>query len=91
MIRKLNHKKILAIYGTTQIDTAYVGELAQMIPTEKRILVDDFCDRALPCETYKKTVKHNEVIHLSSEAEEIEKLLQDKEYKIIIYGSFYLV
>lgn len=91
MIRKLNHKKILAIYGTTQTDTAYAGELAQMIPAEKRILVDDFCDRSLPCETYKKAVKHDGIIHLFSETKRIEKLLQNKEYTIIIYGSFYLV
>ena len=52
MIGKIKSKKILTLYGTTQIDAEYVSELAQMIPAEKRILVDDFCDRSLPCEAY---------------------------------------
>lgn len=91
MIQKINHKKIITIYGTTQVDRAYASELAQMIPTEKRILVDDFCDRALPCETYSSWVVHDDTIHLFEEQEKIKELLKKTDYTLIIYGSFYLV
>ena len=52
MVQKIKSKKIITLYGTTQIDAEYTSELAQMIPAERRILVDDFCDRSLPCEAY---------------------------------------
>jgi len=81
MIEKLDLKKTIVLYGTTQTDTDEVKKLAQMIPAEKRVLVDDFCERALP----------NNTIHLLKETEKVQKLLSNKDSTIIIYGSFYLV
>lgn len=91
MIGKIKSKKILTLYGTTQIDAEYVSELAQMIPAEKRILVDDFCDRSLPCEAYSSWVVHDNTIHLFKEQERVIELLKNTNYTVIVYGSFYLV
>ncbi len=54
MIEKLELKKTIVLYGTTQTDTDEVKKLAQIIPAEKRVLVDDFCERALPYVKYGK-------------------------------------
>lgn len=91
MIEKLDLKKTIVLYGTTQTDTDEVKKLAQMIPAEKRVLVDDFCERALPYVKYGKWVVHNNTIHLLKETEKVQKLLSNKDSTIIIYGSFYLV
>lgn len=52
MIQKLKLKRTIVLYGTTQTDTETVKQLAQMIPADRRILIDNFCDRALPCTEY---------------------------------------
>ncbi len=49
-------KPIMTIFGTTQIDPHYASYLAKIIPAEKRLLIDNFCERALPCSTYKRDV-----------------------------------
>jgi hypothetical protein len=45
-------KKTVIMFGTTQVDVSYAQKLSQMIPGEKRIYIDDFCDRSLPCSLY---------------------------------------
>lgn len=45
-------KKPIIMFGTTQVDVPYARRLSQMIPGEKRIYIDDFCDRSLPCSLY---------------------------------------
>ncbi len=53
MIKKLTIKqKTIILFGTTQTEPLYAQKLSQMIPGDKKILVDDFCDRALPCLEY---------------------------------------
>lgn len=91
MIQKIKSKKIITLYGTTQMDAKYASELAQMIPAEKRILVDYFCDRSLPCEAYSRWVIHHDTIHLFEEEKKVKKILENTNYTVIIYGSFYLV
>ena len=53
MIKKLTIKqKTIILFGTTQTEPLYAQKLSQMIPGNETILVDDFCDRALPCSEY---------------------------------------
>ena len=59
-------KKIQTFFGTTQTDAAYAALLAEIIPTENRILVDGFCDRALPVSSYTHLVKNNGTIDIST-------------------------
>lgn len=91
MIQKIKSKKITTLYGTTQINAEYASELAQMIPAERRILVDDFCDRSLPCEAYSSWVVHDDTIHLLQEKKRVIEILKNTNNTIVVYGSFYLV
>ncbi len=92
MIRELpKAEKTITLFGTTQIDSLYAAELAQMVPCDERILVDDFCERALPCSQYSSWVRHNKIIHFSKENKEIEKTLADNTNRIIIYWSIYFL
>jgi dihydrofolate synthase / folylpolyglutamate synthase len=91
MIQKLNLKKTIVLYGTTQTDSDEAKELAQMLPANRRILVDDFCERALPCTEYNNWFDFDETIHLFEEVEKVRKILTNQHNTIIIYGSFYLV
>ena len=91
MVDKLPNKNIVTLFGTTQVDPESAKQLAKMIPTRERILIDDFCDRSLPYSSYADEVKHTEKIHLLHEEEKIKKWLQEKEKTIVIYGSFYLI
>lgn len=53
MVKSMTKKKnTIIIFGTTQEDAQYAHKLSEMIPGTKRILVDDFCDRSLPCSSY---------------------------------------
>lgn len=53
MIKKLAIKKeILILFGTTQTEKDYAQNLSEMIPGDKIVLIDDFCDRSLPCSEY---------------------------------------
>ncbi|MCB9807421.1 hypothetical protein H6768_06155 [Candidatus Peribacteria bacterium] len=92
MIQKnIKGKKIITIFGTTQIDTDYASKLANTIQADERILVDDFCDRSLPCDTYKNKVKYDAVIHFLSEEKAIQELLHKTDCIKVFYGSFYLI
>lgn len=91
MIQKMDLKNITILYGTTQTESAYAEEFAQMIPGKRRILIDDFCERALPCDTFSSWVRHDGIIHLFEEVNKVQKILMDKGSVIIVYGSFYLV
>ena len=91
MIKKLTIKqKTIILFGTTQTEPLYAQKLSQMIAGNETILVDDFCDRALPCSEYIWKKERN-IIHFLSEREKIEKILNDTSKIKIIYGSFYLV
>jgi folylpolyglutamate synthase/dihydropteroate synthase len=83
------------IFWTTQTDSDYAGKLANMIPANRRILVDDFCDRSLPCSQYSHWVPHDTIVHLNNPSwiEIIRALLKtsNQPSTILVYGSFYLV
>ncbi len=69
MVQKIaKGKKIHAFFGTTQTDTDYAAKLAEIIPAEKRILIDGFCERALPTSSYSHSVKNDTTIDISTEA-----------------------
>ena len=96
MVQKIaNGKKIYTFFGTTQTDADYAAELAEIIPTEKRILVDGFCERALPAFSYSHSVKNDTVLDISTDIwkEEFYHIIKNNwPNKInLIYGSFYLV
>jgi len=90
-----NGPKTVVIFGTTQINPEYAAQLATMIPVKRRILVDGFCDRALPCSEYAHLVPHEAVWHLDSEEGKIplqaitKKTKQSQKY--MLYGSLYLI
>ncbi|MBP7823039.1 hypothetical protein KA050_01670 [Candidatus Gracilibacteria bacterium] len=88
-------KKIQTFFGTTQTDSNYAAELAKIIPAEKRILVDGFCDRALSVSSYSHLVKNNGIIDISTGSGKdsfYELNTQNGRNTInLIYGSFYLV
>jgi folylpolyglutamate synthase/dihydropteroate synthase len=88
---KTKNQLPITIFGTTQTDPGYAAELARMISWDERILVDDFYERALPCDTYSKQVPHDTVIHLSQEKEKMRKILENPHKIKIIYGSLYLI
>ena len=92
MVQKVcGKKKIITLFWTTQTDALYAAELAQTIQADQRILVDDFCDRSLPCSAYADNIDHKEIIHFFQEPEKIKKWLSDNKNTIVIYGSFYLI
>jgi hypothetical protein len=91
MIKELTHKKTITLFGTTQANTHDAAELAQIIPGDQKILIDNFCERSLPAQKYSKQVKHDAIIHLFEEPEKVQKILNNTDYTIIIYGSFYLI
>lgn len=84
-------KAVTVLYGTTQVDPAYAAELAGMIKGNQRILVDDFCDRSLPCREYGREVPHDSVLHFLHEPERARALLEDTSTITVVYGSFYLL
>lgn len=87
--------KSIILFGTTQTDPKYAAELAAIVPAKKRILVDGFCDRALPCSVYSQLVKHDVIWHLDTEAWKILlKTLIDSPKgaeNYILYWSIYFV
>jgi len=53
MIKEIKtDKKIVVIFGTTQTDSVYAKEFANMVHGDEKVLVDDFCDRSLPYSEY---------------------------------------
>lgn len=96
MIQKIaKWKKIQTFFGTTQTNTAYAALLAEIIPTENRILVDGFCDRTLPTSNYSHLVENSGTIDLSTNKwrEKLYQIHKQNWWNTInlIYGSFYLV
>ena len=92
MIKKLQYKNIITLFGTTQIDKKYARELADMIVAGERFIVDDFSERSLPASEYAENKKKEHSVHLSEIDEQWLQALQSrKNTLIIIYGSFYLV
>lgn len=93
MLKKNIHDYSI-IFGTTQVDADYAAKLANMIPGKKKILVDGFCERALPCSQYSKLVPFETVWHLDTSEghQRMMHILQEKKsQKYILYGSIYLV
>jgi folylpolyglutamate synthase/dihydropteroate synthase len=96
MIRKIwKGKEITVFFGTTQTDPVYAAQLANLIPAHRRILVDWFCERALPCSEYAHWVGHEGILHLDTtdwiEAfHELKKQFWKNKFNLI-YGSFYLI
>lgn len=92
MIKKLNYKRVITLFGTTQIDKKYARVLADMIPAEKRFIIDNFCDRALPSSEYGKQSDKEQIIDLAIVGQEwLMSLQKQKNTLIVVYGSFYLV
>jgi len=58
--------KATLIFGTTQVDPLYAAKLIHMFPGHKKILVDGFCERALPCSEYSHLVQCDTVWHLDT-------------------------
>jgi hypothetical protein len=54
------------IFGTTQTDSEYIVQLLSLFPHKKKILVDGFCDRALPCSEYQKPINYDDIWHLDT-------------------------
>lgn len=68
MVQKIaKGKKIHTFFGTTQTSADYAAELAETIPTEKRILVDGFCERTLSASSYSHSVKNDATIDVSTD------------------------
>jgi len=86
----LKNKKIIVLFGTTQTDPIYAKKLSTMISGTKNIIIDDFCDRSLPCSEYAREEKQ-EIIHFFHETEKIRNIIKDADTIKIIYGSFYLI
>jgi dihydrofolate synthase/folylpolyglutamate synthase len=92
MIKSLKiRKEVVILFGTTQTEKDYAQKLSEMIPWDKIILVDDFCDRSLPCSEYLWKKKNVNIIHYFSDREKIQKILKDASKIKIIYGSLYLI
>lgn len=89
MVKNISRERITVIFGTTQTDPLYAAQLANMISADRRILVDDFCDRSLPCQDYAHLVEHDAVWHM----DKIKKLpeLMTSQETCIVFGSFYLI
>ncbi len=85
----------IIIFGTTQTDSMCAAQLANMFPHQRKILVDWFCERALPCSQYKKNVSYDMLWHLDTYEgkKAIKDILKQKNSpkKYILYGSIYLV
>jgi folylpolyglutamate synthase/dihydropteroate synthase len=52
MVKRIQHRNIVTLFGTTQTDPDYAAKLANMISTKHRVLIENFCDRSLPCLEY---------------------------------------
>lgn len=89
------NSELTLIFGTTQVDLLYVSQLANMFPYQRKIAVDGFCERALPCSSYNWNVHFDSIWHLDTEdgQESMKKIFQQekKSQKYIICGSIYLV
>lgn len=84
--------KLITIFGTTQTDPLYAAELANMLPWNEKILVDNFCDRALPCSTYAHFVPWSGIIDISQLKKKITAIhKKNPNTLILITGSLYLV
>ena len=57
----------IIIFGTTQEESEYAARLANIFPNQKKILVDRFCERALPCSEYSHLVPHSVIWHLDTD------------------------
>jgi dihydrofolate synthase / folylpolyglutamate synthase len=86
----LKNKKTTVLFGTTQTDPIYAKKLSTMISGTKNIVIDDFCERSLPCSEY-MWVNEREILHFFHEPEKIRALLKNTDTIKIIYGSFYLI
>lgn len=92
MVKDLRiQKQVVVIFGTTQENPTYAAELAQMIPCDIRILVDDFSERSLPCQKYASLLENDQKIHFFHEKEKITEILRNAKNIKIVYGSFYLI
>ncbi len=56
----------IIIFGTTQEEAHYAAQLANLLPGQIKILVDGFCERALPCSEYQDLVSHSKIYHLDT-------------------------
>lgn len=56
----------IIIFGTTQLDPIYAAQLANIFPHQRKILVDGFCERALPCSEYNHLADHVALWHLDT-------------------------
>ena len=85
----------IIIFGTTQEESEYAARLANIFPNQKKILVDGFCERALPCSEYSHLVPHSVIWHLDTDEwrDLITNITQQtkKSQQYILYGSIYLV
>lgn len=83
------------IFGTTQTDPKYISQLLSLFPNKKKILVDGFCERSLPCSEYQNLIKNDDIWHLDTAKwkERIKKVLEENKntQKYIIFWSFYLI
>lgn len=88
-------KKMTIIFWSTQIEPAYAAELANLLPANKKILVDGFCERALPYSKYSYLIAHDTSWHLDREdgIAQVKKILQEKKDDeiFVLSGSIYLV
>ncbi|MEI6711300.1 MAG: hypothetical protein WCK88_03620 [bacterium] len=85
----------IIIFGTTQIDPIYAAKLANVFPNQRKILVDGFCERALPCSEYSKNVPFDAIWHLDTKGgqQSMKNILRQekKSPRYILFGSIYLV
>jgi len=83
------------IFGTTQTSPEYVSRLLSLFPQAKKILVDGFCERSLPCSEYQNRTQSHNILHLDTEnwKEQIKKILKNQKNpeKYVIFWSFYLI
>jgi folylpolyglutamate synthase/dihydropteroate synthase len=87
MLNQIGHKKKMTIiFGTTQTEPLYAAELANLIPSDRKILVDDFCERALPCSEFSHLIPHNAVWHLNAESgiQKIKSIFEKNNEEIFI-------
>jgi len=85
----------IIIFGSTQTDPVYVAKLANIFPNQKKILVDGFCERSLPCSQYSHFVPSSTTKHLDTDIWKkfIKNLSKPCPWtqKYILFGSIYLV
>ncbi len=92
---KRDFSDAVLIFGTTQIDPKYVARLTHIFPDHAKILVDGFCERALPCSQYCHLIPYNTIWHLDTDKWKnlLKNILKSvpNSKKYIIFWSLYLV